>query len=294
MRTVSTMDPPSDTLVSSAAMLIAQGSAPPPVEEPAPEAEPPAVEEGQAEPGGPATLSLEGTGVRKGQLAGSMRHFRRSGLDPRDYLYKAMPHAGRLLVEFRAGFGMGDVDRQALLRVETRSGAQSNSWYREGPASSSNLQGSLYLGYAPITTLDVGVVLGFHYANRAYDTGSYDVRDDDTLLLRDIQAAELLPALDLTIQPRVRGYVVPVGPAKPYLVGGAEFKVFDDYDLTQSGDLTYPEPGWRLGHRRRRGRRHHGRSRTDAGLLCRGNSYNAPRWPFPRDLREHQRKLDLG
>ena len=44
------------------------------------------------------------------------------------------------------------------------------------------------------------------------------------------------------IQPRVRGYLAPVGPAKPFLFTGAEFRFFDAYNIEQPETLTYPVP----------------------------------------------------
>ena len=44
------------------------------------------------------------------------------------------------------------------------------------------------------------------------------------------------------IQPRIRGYLVPLGPAKPYLFTGAEVRFFDDYDLAQPPNFLYPVP----------------------------------------------------
>ena len=185
---------------------------------------------------------IEGTGVRKRRLAGSVRHFMKSGMDPRDYLYRAMPHAGQLILEARAGFGMGDVDRQVLLRIEEQEGALNNAWYREGPAAASNFQGSAYIGFAPVTVLDIGVLVGFQYANRVYDTGTITLDNLGDFDRRMVRAPDVVQALDIIVQPRLRLYVVPVGPAKPYIVGGAELKVFNDYQ----GNDTFivPAGGW--------------------------------------------------
>ena len=44
------------------------------------------------------------------------------------------------------------------------------------------------------------------------------------------------------LAPRLRFYPVPVGPAKPFLYVGAEFRMFDEYNLQQPEVVTYPTP----------------------------------------------------
>ena len=251
--TLEGMDPASSELLAAAARLIA-GPDPAPAAPaasvpaaPAPKVgapPPPATPESKAPVvrGDTVPERLEGTGVRRRRIAGSGRHFLKSNLDPRDYLYRAMPHAGQLILEARAGYAQGDVDRQILLRIEQQGSSVNNAWYREGPALASNFRGSAFIGFAPITALDFGVLVGFQYANRQYTTGTIFLEEDGALDRRVTRAPGVEQALDILLQPRLRVYVVPVGPAKPYIVGGAEFKVFNDY--IGDGTFIVPPGGW--------------------------------------------------
>ncbi|MEZ4241881.1 MAG: hypothetical protein R3F59_38170 [Myxococcota bacterium] len=182
-------------------------------------------------------------------LYGSIGAFRKSGLDPRDWLYRAMPHAGRLAFEVRGGLGLGDIDRVGDVRVEQIDGEQTSSWYQEGPAPSRNVRGALFVGYAPATMIDLGVLVGLQYGNRTLTTQALRVSPTETtggertVLNPDTAPDEyLLDALNLYLQPRVRLYVVPLGPAKPYVVTGADLRFFDRYQIDQPANLVYPSP----------------------------------------------------
>lgn len=186
---------------------------------------------------------IEGTGVARRHLVGSEQHFLQSGLDPRDYMYRAMPHAGRLVLEFRGGLGIGDIDRVADLRVETRDGVQTNGWYREGPLVARRQRYSGFLGYAPATMVDLGALFGFQYGERYLTTGIYAVDQNGELQSTDDQEPSEILALNFYLQPRVRAYLVPVGPAKPFLLTGAEFRMYGPYQVHQPEVVSYPVPG---------------------------------------------------
>lgn len=189
----------------------------------------------------------EETGVYYRHVAGSEEHFKNSGLDPRDWVFEAMPHAGRVIFEMRAGLGLGDTDRGADIRVQLNGDSEVLvPWYQEGPVSARRPRGSIFLGYAPTTFLDVGVLLGLQYGHRQFTTGyaravPLDVKSS---------GQRVVDAIQFYVQPRLRAYLVPVGPAKPYLVSGADIRVFDAYDLEQPPNFSYPippggvVPGW--------------------------------------------------
>ncbi len=180
-------------------------------------------------------------GVAPRHLAGSEGHFRKSGLDARDWLYRAMPHAGRFTFEVRAGIGIGDVDRFSDVRVDVDGGAQRGQYYQEGPASARRARGAIFLGYAPLTYLDVGVLVGLQYGGRDLTTGFVRVAEDGSTQATVSPAPEI-QAVQVAVQPRVRGYLAPVGPAKPFVFTGMEFRVFDAYNIEQPETLVYPVP----------------------------------------------------
>ncbi|MEM6931784.1 MAG: hypothetical protein AAF602_32935, partial [Myxococcota bacterium] len=186
---------------------------------------------------------IEGTSVKRRYLVGAERHFKKSGLDPRDYMYVGTPHAGRVTIEVRAGFGSGDINRQARLRAEVVDGDQQRSWYREGPDRGQSFRGEFVLGYAPVTLFDIGALVGLQYGERTVNTGIYSPIEATGQVERRSNADTSL-ALNVYLQPRLRLFLVPFGPAKPFVVGGAEFRFIDGYAIAGNGvEYLTPEPG---------------------------------------------------
>jgi hypothetical protein len=185
---------------------------------------------------------LEGTGITERHLLGAEGSFRKSGLDPRDWVYKATPHAGRLIFEVRAGIALGDTDRLAQLRIETSNGEQTNGWYQEGPVPGRRVRGDGYVGFAPATMFDIGVLAGVQYGQRALTTGVVVVDADGTRIDEQISDSRDISAINFYLQPRARVYLVPLGPAKPFLFTGADIRVFDRYHIDQSGGRVFPAP----------------------------------------------------
>jgi len=188
----------------------------------------------------PIAELIDGTGVKRRYLVGAEGHFKRSGLDPRDYLYEATPHAGRVTIEVRAGFGSGDINRRARLRAELIDDEQTRSWYREGPDTGQSFRGEFVLGYAPVTVLDIGMLVGLQYGERIVNTGTYAITSSTAQVVRQSDGRQTL-ALNVYLQPRMRLFLVPFGPAKPFVVGGGEFRFIDGYSVA-AGSVTYPTP----------------------------------------------------
>ena len=180
-------------------------------------------------------------GVAPRHLKGSEGHFQKSGLDARDWIYRAMPHAGRFTMELRGGMGIGDVDRFADVRVVRRSGAQIDQWFREGPTTAKRVRGGVFLGYAAATWIDFGVLGGVQYSER--DVTSGVVREQaGERTTQEVDRETGIQAVLGYVQPRVRTYLVPVGPAKPFVFVGADFRMFDLYKLEQPKGAVYPIP----------------------------------------------------
>ncbi len=184
--------------------------------------------------------ALEGTGLRYRHVVGAENNLRKSGMDPRDWLYKATPHSGRLIFEPRIGVGIGDTDRQADVRVELVDGEKVNEWYQEGPVGGTRVRGGLFVGYAPAAYFDFGVMVGLQYGKRYFTTGYHRSSGGNV----DEAASPLLSvdAVQFIVQPRLRAYVVPTGPVKPFLFAGADIRMFDSYQIAQPPDVTYPVP----------------------------------------------------
>ena len=181
---------------------------------------------------------IEGTGVSRRHLLGAEGAFRKSGLDARDWIYRAMPHAGRVIFEVRAGIGLGDTDRIADVYVEREGGDPTNSWFQEGPAPNRRVMGGVFVGFAPATMIDVGILAGPQYAERTLTTGLIDV-EEGAVVNQQAEEQGQINALNVYVQPRVRGYLVPLGPAKPFLFTGLDLRIFNAYEI---GAELYPEP----------------------------------------------------
>lgn len=220
-----------------------------PQPEPEPDAEPVVLTgprgDGETPHTQPIDVLIADTNVKRRYLVGAERHFKKSGLDPRDYMYVATPHAGRVLFEVRAGFGSGDIDRTAQIRAEVaRQGdgvTQTNAFYREGPATGQNFRGEFFLGYAPVTLIDFGVLFGLQYGQRTIRTGVY-TRLPSGETETPVGPADDVQALNIYLQPRLRLFLVPFGPAKPFVVGGGEFRFIDSYQLAGPEGVTFLVP----------------------------------------------------
>jgi len=194
---------------------------------------------------------LEGTGIYKRHMIGLEQNFRKSGLDPRDWLYQSMSHSGRFTAEIRAGLGIGDCDRWAAMRVVRAEDGSQSATYIESPSPSRRPRGSIYLGYAPAAMIDVGVMAGLQWGDRKTSTGVFQTDANGDLLAEpSISEEQAVQAVQFILQPRVRGYLVPMGPAKPFLFTGAEFRVINPYLVDQPPNIIYlpPDgamiPGW--------------------------------------------------
>jgi hypothetical protein len=200
---------------------------------------------------GPLSPILEGTGIAPRHLVGSEGPFRKSGLDPRDWVFRTMPHAGRMVIQVSSGLAIGDVERAGVFLVERTAGTQSNAYFEEGPASARRVRGDLFLGYAPATMFDFGIQAGLQYGARTITTGVVDVDSAGATVTTRIEDPLTSASVELYLQPRLRAYIVPLGPAKPYVFTGADFRMFDKYQILSSGaNIQYlvpaagVSPGW--------------------------------------------------
>jgi len=184
---------------------------------------------------------LEDTGIYPRHIVGSKRNFMASNLDPRDWLYVAMPHAGRVVFEVRGGMAIGDEDRDADVRVVLDDNNDNVSeWLQEGPTYAERVRGSLYAGYAPTTWLDVGVLFGLQYSQKSLSTGW---RPEGSDAGAEGQS-DPVSAVMIYLEPRVRVYPITTGIAKPFLLAAPDFRFFDDFHIIDPTDppVDYPDP----------------------------------------------------
>ncbi|MFT7519441.1 MAG: hypothetical protein ACI9MC_001582 [Kiritimatiellia bacterium] len=201
----------------------------PPPPDPRPDPQPKPVVDGDLD------SRLAGTDVLERHLIGSTQQFLNSGEDVRDWVFKARPHAGRTIIEVRGGVGIGDVDRVAVVRTQV-DGANQIRWFMEGPVPGQAVRGELFVGYAPSTWVDLGVLVGLQYGKRTLDSGWSDTTGDGR------QSEDLVQAVQFNIQPRLRLYPVRIGAAKPYIAVGVGLRVFDGWRIQEVQNVTYAQP----------------------------------------------------
>jgi hypothetical protein len=214
-------------------------TSPPPTgtPEPRPPAPPPPVAPAIDWDGAPIELLLEGSVLEPRHLIGGEMSFRRQRRDAGEWMRRTMPHAGRVIIELRGGVGIGDVDRHADVRVALAfDGQNASEWLQEGPEPGQQPRGSIFLGYAPSTWFDFGLGVGLQYGERGLTTGYTTVEGDESA------GEDVVPAAQMFLHPRLRAYLVPLGPVKPYLFVGGEVRLFDPYDIIDPPSVDYPNP----------------------------------------------------
>lgn len=230
------MGPADGSQLVAAARLIAQAEA---ADEAPPEPPKPARERPvKPEPLSPQARieqALDETDFTERHLVGVRDHFLDSGLDIRDWIYEYTPHAGRTIIEVRAGYGIGDTDRIAYVRTEVDGGDQ-RRWFREGPTQGERVRGELFVGYAPSAWVDVGALLGLQYGERVLDSAWTAPGEDGG------QGLDRVQAVQFHLQPRVRLYPVRTGPFKPYIFGGVDLRFFDQWRIRPVEQIEYSQP----------------------------------------------------
>jgi hypothetical protein len=208
----------------------------------APSAKPPIPTETVGSEGAsdPVAMRMAGTELKPKHVRGSTKAFMNSPLSANEWFFKSTPHAGRLTVEVRGGLGVGDVDRAADVRVQIERDGDGNpivtdEWYQEGPQVQRRPKGALFIGYSPTTWFDFGAVLGLQYGGRTLTTA---FTENGTTGDGSTDSGQ---AVQLDVTPMARFYLVPLGPAKPYLVVGGNLRAFDRYQIAPT-TIEYPKP----------------------------------------------------
>jgi hypothetical protein len=159
--------------------------------------------------------------------------------EPAEVWYKKRsPHAGRLLLEVRGGFGHSDVNRQAYSLADTEpDGTVASIYYIEGPVKGIGARVDAFLGYAPATMFDFGVLVGAEIARDNVVLGLMEANEDPKF-----GAPERFTIGRTVVQPRFRAWLVQLGPVKPYLAAGLEFKFVSAWTFDVEGDLPLSRP----------------------------------------------------
>lgn len=156
----------------------------------------------------------------------------RKAFDARDgeamaWYQRNAPHGGRFLLEVRGGIGHADVNRLAIsLLGPVENDPREATWY-EGPRRGVGGRVDLFVGYAPASWFDIGVVAGLWIAKDQITVG-YEA--DNTA--PNTSPAVLFTATRASVQPRARFWLVQAGIAKPYLAAGVDLTFVGSWRFT--------------------------------------------------------------
>lgn len=156
--------------------------------------------------------------------------------------------SNNVLVEIHLGVSFGDVVRRYDTRIgltpqlETYGIYEYDSWISGGPGV--NMGGSI--GYAPTWWLETSIYGGVVLYQKELSTG-WEVQEQQNpgVVIED-DSVNYDPTTSAVghIEPRVRLFMAPSGPVKPYIMGSAFIRIFDGYNPPNLETVNYsPLPG---------------------------------------------------
>ena len=149
--------------------------------------------------------------------------------------------ANNVLVEIHLGVSFGDVVRRYDTRIglnpqlQTYGIYENDSWITGGPGV--NMGGSI--GYAPTWWLETSIYGGVVLYQKELSTG-WEVQESPGVVIEEDQVF-YDPATSAVgqIEPRIRLFMAPSGPVKPYIMGAAFIRIFDGYNPPQLEAVNY-------------------------------------------------------
>ena len=154
--------------------------------------------------------------------------------------------ANNVLVEIHLGVSFGDVVRRYDTRIgltpqlQTYGIYEYDSWISGGPGV--NMGGSI--GYAPTWWLETSIYGGVVLYQKELSTG-WEVQESPGVVIEDDEV-NYDPTTSAVghIEPRIRLFMAPSGPVKPYILGSAFIRIFDGYNPPNLEAVEYsPRPG---------------------------------------------------
>jgi len=154
--------------------------------------------------------------------------------------------ANNVLVEIHLGVSFGDVVRRYDTRIgltpqlQTYGIYEYDSWISGGPGV--NMGGSI--GYAPTWWLETSIYGGVVLYQKELSTG-WEVQEEAGIVIEEDEV-NYDPTTSAVghIEPRIRLYMAPSGPVKPYILGAAFIRIFDGYNPPNLDAVEYsPRPG---------------------------------------------------
>lgn len=209
-------------------------------------------DEGRSEEPPPADEEGEDRGHhRYGLPHRAWKRYEASGLSFGDWRDQALVRAGTVIIEVTAGAAFGDVDRRYDTRVALDQQSDDSMTQRDVYQYESFVTGNAFsvgaaVGYVPQWWFEVGVSGGAQFGHKQLTTGweLYLADDPEDLRESDSRTYDPVAATLAFVEPRLRLYVLPTGPVKPYAAGGVQVRFFDGYLVPDLVAVDYPDrPG---------------------------------------------------
>ena len=169
-----------------------------------------------------------------------------SNMMPDAWVKQRRIRAGNILVELHSGLALGDVNRSYDTRIGIREDGDSifdiYEYETFSPGTGSMLGGAI--GYAPLWWMELNLYGGVILAQKDLSTGWEQQTSDGSIINSDELDYDPVLAVSGHVEPRIRLYMVPAGPVKPYVLTGAYFRWFDPFqteDLGGEHPLSYSD-----------------------------------------------------
>jgi hypothetical protein len=168
-----------------------------------------------------------------------------SKLMPDEWLKQRRIRAMNVVFELHAGLAMGDVARSYDTRVGFLPDAQTIFDVYEYdtffPGTGTMLGGAI--GFAPLWWLELSLYGGTIIAPKELSTG-WQMQDEDGSILQEDSFQQIVTSVSGQIEPRIRIFMLPSGPIKPYALLGGYFRVYDSYTVPDAPTVNYSnQPG---------------------------------------------------
>lgn len=184
-----------------------------------------------------------------------------SGLTWRRFKERELIRAGSVIVEVHGGALFGAVDRAYDVRVSVLQSelstaenpdpefSQHGLYQREGFIQGSAWSVGASVGYVPLWFLELGLTGGMQVGKKQLSTGWEQYVAPDEVNPYDASTSELDPNLAFMgfVEPRLRWYVVPTGPVKPYALTAASLRFYDGYGVADNDAISYPDRAGGMG-----------------------------------------------
>lgn len=200
------------------------------------------------------------------QSAGMMpkrlwQRYEDSGLTWRRFKERELVRSGSVIVEFHGSALFGSVNRIYDVRVSVLQSAlvsdenpspdfsQHGLYQQEGFSQGTAWAAGASVGYVPLWFLELGLTGGVQVGKKQLTTGWEQYVSPDETNPYDASTTTYDPNLAFMgfVEPRLRWYVVPAGPVKPYALTAASLRFFDGYGVEDNEAINYPDRAGGMG-----------------------------------------------